>query len=145
MPQFDPRANQQTRGREGRGPTQELLSTILQNLDTALDPQKDPDGNVFSEVAEGTGRFISNVNPTQLRRIFTEVKRLSANDPAYKYKMKLVRARVAYAAGRFSELKEFAEIVKKAITVAEKNAENFKRFLDFFEAIVAYHKYFSVK
>jgi len=99
----------------------------------------------FSEVAEKTGQLLkeSNVTVTQLRKVFTEVKRLSPENENYKYKLKLLKAKMAYTSGRFPKLKDFQEIVNKALPVAEQNEKTLQRFKDFFEAVVAYHKFFG--
>lgn len=41
------------------------------------------------------------------------------------------------------KMKHFQEIIDKALPVAEKSPEALNRFKDFFEAAVAYHKYFG--
>ncbi|ADL43506.1 CRISPR-associated protein, Csm2 family [Caldicellulosiruptor obsidiansis OB47] len=122
-----------------------LKNDILSKIETAIDPGKDKDGKAFSEVAEKTGQLLkeSNVTVTQLRKVFTEVKRLSPENENYKYKLKLLKAKMAYTSGRFPKLKDFQEIVNKALPVAEQNEKTLQRFKDFFEAVVAYHKFFG--
>ncbi|WAM33892.1 type III-A CRISPR-associated protein Csm2 [Caldicellulosiruptor morganii] len=124
-----------------------LKSEILNKIETAVNPEKDKDGKVFSEVAEKTGQLLkeSKVTVTQLRKIFTEVKKLSSEDENYKYKLKILRAKMAYISGRFKNLKDFQEIINKALPVAEQNEKNLERFKDFFEAVVAYNRFFAEK
>ena len=124
-----------------------LKNDILSKIETAIDPEKDKDGKAFSDVAEKTGQLLkeSGVTVTQIRKVFTEVKRLSPEDDNYKYKLKLLKAKLAYTAGRFNKMKDFQEIINKALPVAEKSPEALNRFKDFFEAAVAYHKYFGGK
>lgn len=122
-----------------------LKNEILEKIVTAIDPEKDKDGKVFSEVAEKTGQLLkeSGVTVTQIRKIFTEVKRLSSEDTNYKYKLKLLKAKLAYTSGRFKKMRYFQEVVDRALVVAEKSPDALNRFKDFFEAAVAYHKYFG--
>lgn len=122
-----------------------LKNDILSKIETAIDPEKDKDGKAFSDVAEKTGQLLkeSGVTITQLRKLFTEVKRLSPQDDNYKYKLKLLKAKLAYTAGRFKKMKHFQEIIDKALPVAEKSPEALNRFKDFFEAAVAYNKYYG--
>ncbi|AIS52888.1 CRISPR subtype III-A-associated RAMP protein Csm2 [Thermoanaerobacter kivui] len=122
-----------------------LKNEILKEVKTAINPDKDKDGKVFSEVAKKTGHLLkeSNVTVTQLRKVFTEVKRLSPEDENYKYKLKLLKAKMAYTSGRFPKLKDFQDIVDEALPIAEQNEKTLERFKDFFEAVVAYHKFFG--
>lgn len=122
-----------------------LKNEILNKVETAINPDVDKDGKAFSEIAEKTGRLLkeSNVTVTQLRKVFTEVKRLSPDDESYKYKLKLLKAKMAYTSGRFPKLKDFQDIVNKALPIAEQNEKTLERFKDFFEAVVAYHRFFG--
>jgi CRISPR-associated protein Csm2 len=51
----------------------------------------------------------------------------------------LLKPRLAYAAGRHQQVKVLKEVIDTAID-AVADAKSFKRFCQFFEAIVAYHK-----
>ncbi|ACM61758.1 CRISPR-associated protein Csm2 [Caldicellulosiruptor bescii] len=126
-------------------PIVSLKNDILSKIQTAIDPSKDKDGTVLAEVSEKTGQLLKDcgVTVTQLRKVFTEVKRLSPDDENYKYKLNLLKAKLAYTAGRFPKIKDFQEIVNKAIPVALQSPDALSRFKDFFEGAVAYHKYFG--
>ncbi len=79
----------------------------------------------------GTGMTTS-----QIRNIFSEVKKMEFD----KYKIDLLRPKLAYTAGRHREVLPLQEVLDKAIKEIDDDEGKFDRFKDFFEAIVAYHR-----
>ena len=79
----------------------------------------------------GTGMTTS-----QIRNIFSEVKKMEFD----KYKIELLRPKLAYTAGRHREVLPLQEVLDKAIKEIDDDEGKFDRFKDFFEAIVAYHR-----
>ena len=79
----------------------------------------------------GTGMTTS-----QIRNIFSEVKKMEFN----KYKIELIRPKLAYTAGRHHEVVPLQEVLDAAIKEIDEDKGKFDRFKDFFEAIVAYHR-----
>lgn len=57
----------------------------------------------------------------------------------YKYKLNMLKARIAYYSARHGYNPEFTNIINKAIDKAKENEKNLKKFKDFIEAIVAFH------
>ncbi len=55
----------------------------------------------------------------------------------------LLKPKLAYAAGRNSEVKPLMDILDPAITAGGKTYKDFTRLLDLVEAIVAYHKFYG--
>ena len=79
----------------------------------------------------GTGMTTS-----QIRNIFSEVKKMEFD----KYKIELLRPKLAYTAGRHREVLPLQEVLDEAIKGIDDDEGKFDRFKDFFEAIVAYHR-----
>jgi len=80
-----------------------------------------------------------NMTTSQVRNLFMAARRIgdSAN---WQYEKNLLRAKFAYNAGRFrGGVKDFQQIADKALQEV-KTKEQFDRFIDFFEAVVAYHR-----
>lgn len=80
----------------------------------------------------GTGMTTS-----QIRNIFSEVKKMEFD----KYKIELLRPKLAYTAGRhLKQVGPLQEVLDDAIKEIDGDKAKFERFKDFFEAIVAYHR-----
>lgn len=92
---------------------------------------------------------------SQIRNVFGEVKRIqakaqgAANFQVYKSDFYLLRPKMAYAEARVlaktqdSRIKDFRKIMEFAHKEVKDSKENFQRFVDFFEAILAYHKFYG--
>lgn len=88
---------------------------------------------------------IGAMSTSQLRKFFGEVKRIemqyNASDVA------MLNPLLAYAVGRDegkTKIKDFQKEISVAIS-ATTNKEEFKNFVQIFEAIVAYHKMYGGK
>jgi len=68
-----------------------------------------------------------------IRKVFSEVKGMKKYD---KYRLDLLRPKLAYVSRRHSGLKPLTDLLDFAIK--EVREESFKYFQDFFEAILAY-------
>lgn len=101
--------------------------------------------NYLNEVIKKKGKKEvkrwENISSSQLRNIFSKVK--STNDFI---KIILIRPKLAYVGGRTDskEVKEIAFLFEQLISKIDNN-EKLQSFKDFFEAIIAYHKYFGGK
>jgi CRISPR-associated protein Csm2 len=80
-------------------------------------------------------RLGKRVTTSQIRAPFGEVKRMREFD---KYKLDILRAKLAYTSGRHKEIADLQDTLDEAIK--KVNEQNFVYFKDFFEAIVAYHR-----
>ena len=85
----------------------------------------------------------SKLSSSQIRNILDSIQRMKKFD---RNQLLRIRPKLAYAAGKALEensLRELQPILDKAIeeTTSDKRFENFKEFL---EAIVGYHRYYSV-
>lgn len=97
----------------------------------------------------------------QLRNLFGEVRRIameleqaeleegsgSSIRPSTWRRILLLRPRMAYQASRIQRrdnpMLRLVEVLDRAIERIERDPERFRRFADFVEAIVAYHRYFQ--
>lgn len=114
--------------------------------------------------AESLGKHLCDITPdnrvgrlamttTQIRNVFGEVKRIQARMQANNYDREkssflLLRPKMAYAealvlakSGK-SRITDFRIIMDKA-HLAVKSEDSFKNFVDFFEAVLAYHKFYG--
>ena len=102
------------------------------------------------QYADGLANEIhSDVSTSQIRNIYGTVKKLEMqrefDSKAYR-QLLLLKPKLAYARGRaetrkkpaFEKLENALGIAIDAVTI--KDPETFKRFCNFFEAILAYHK-----
>lgn len=92
---------------------------------------------------------------SQLRKFFGAVKNLQMDVLVSGYNESdfiMLKPKLAYAVGRVRKqyskcserrIEDFAEVISKAIDIVNSSKDNelaFKNFMNFFEAIVAYHK-----
>lgn len=127
------------RGRPEENP---VVSTALTKVTVLLDSKKDPNGKALVETAEELGRYLARdarMSSAQIRNLFTEVRKLDFNNNG-PYKLNILRAKLAYTAGRHREVKDLQRILDLALQEVGTDGEKYLRFADFFEAIVAYHK-----
>ena len=91
---------------------------------------------------------------SQIRNVFGEVKRIQAKSQGQEFEkfqseFFLLRPKIAYAEARVvsksqdSKIKDFRKIMDLAHKEVKKDKENLQRFVDFFEAILAYHKFYG--
>lgn len=82
------------------------------------------------------------ITTSQLRNIFSEIKRIKQDDLG---KLKNLRVNLAYISGRSEkrQMKNLCTLLDDLIKEVNKN--NLENFKNFFEAIIAYHKYFGGK
>lgn len=107
--------------------------------------------------AEEFGKYLCDIQPdnkvgrmalttSQIRNVFGEVKRIQAKGyDEEKAAFLLLRPKIAYAEARVkakngkTRIEDFRQVMEMA-HIAVKEAKNFQNFVDFFEAILAYHK-----
>jgi CRISPR-associated protein Csm2 len=110
------------------------------------------------DFAEWFGKYLCDIQPqdgrlgrmamttTQIRNVFGEVKRIQAKEyQNEKSSFFLLRPKMAYAEARVkaksgkSRIEDFRKVMENA-HLAVANETHFQNFVDFFEAILAYHK-----
>ena len=108
------------------------------------------------EFSEALGSFLAvpreGITTSQIRNIFGEVKKIEMewerNPTSSWVRLQLLRPKLAYMAKRAAEgsrgegSRGFAlkEVLSAAIVKVESKSENFQRLVNFFEAILAYHR-----
>jgi len=97
--------------------------------------------------AEDFGKYLGNggLSTSQIRNIFSDVKKMDSFE-RNKKELILLRPKLAYVAGRHRRrtkvITDLQEVMDECIRNV-KDEESFKNFQDFFEAILAYHKYYG--
>ena len=97
------------------------------------------DGKVLVDSAERLGKELASKNGmkvSQIRKIFAEMQRITEFD---EYRINMMRARLAYVAGRHKEVAPLENVLTEALAQIS-DEDQLDHVKDFFEAIVAYHK-----
>ena len=102
------------------------------------------------DFSEAFGRFLAHpregITTSQIRNIFGEVKKIEMEwdrGPETSWvRLQLLRPKLAYTAKKADRPGSYAlrEMLSEAIQNVQGKKENFRRFVNFFEAILAYHK-----
>jgi len=94
-------------------------------------------GKMISVAEDFAREKLRGKSTASIRKIYSEVKGMKEYD---KYKLDILRAKLAYVSKRHSELSSLTKLLDD--TIKEVREESFKYFQDFFEAIIAYfYKY----
>jgi len=130
--------------------TQHLISKTFAEIDVDLFA---PDGKWASQIAEYLG---NKMKVNQLRKVFGELKNIELvlkrqgkkdSDKFDEPRLYLLVPQLAYAYARKLIRKDFYELMKVVIgdkeTTKIKKVGDYRRFVDFMTAIVAYHKQYS--
>lgn len=93
--------------------------------------------------------FRKKLSTTQLRKFFGDLKSLEANTSSQSFdlaKVKMMKPKLAYAVGKDKsdnpKIKDLYFEFERALN-AIAAYEHFKNFMQLFEAVVAYHKYYE--
>ena len=135
---------QQRTARQDRGRTPvngpQLSPKTIQSYIT-----KDDTAEKMVKDAEKLGSYLkeNKVTTSQIRNAYGNMRKLEMygwNNHRTRREVLLLKPRLAYAAGRHGNgLTELKKVMDHAID-AVTDEESFRRFCQFFEAIVAYHK-----
>lgn len=100
-------------------------------------------GKILVRVAEGLGPRLhqGRLTTSQIRNIYGMVKQMEMRG-FNADEFVLLKPKLAYAAARAGErgVQELRDVLTWAIDAVESDEGKFARFVDFFEAILAYHK-----
>ena len=136
----------------------ELLRNNLEDL--AGKVLSEESSEVLIAVAEALGILLirGEVKSNKIRNIFGYVKKLEGETMTDEdelnreifYKLRLLSPKLAYTVGRASgKERDALSLLKsyfdKLIDRIGNDKKKFKTFIDFFESILAYHKYYDVK
>ena len=95
------------------------------------------------KAAEQLGKKLArNLKTAQIRKVYSTVKKIQMNQTFNRNELVLLKPRLAYAAARNRDVEDLRDALTQAIDKV-KTVEDFKNFVDFFEAILAYHRAFG--
>lgn len=107
------------------------------------------EGGYADLIAQSSRRSLKT---TQLRKFFAALRDIEnqKNWADMEMKFYLLKPQLAYSQGRRLIPREFHDLMKLCmrkvdVGTDEDKVENFKRMMDFLEAIVAYHKFYNPK
>jgi CRISPR-associated protein Csm2 len=132
------------RGPQGRGRRE---SPRVERLDAEIITKG---GKILVETAEQLGKRLmeERLTKSQIRNIYGAVKKMQMKGELDPHKLLMLKPKLAYAAKRHKDVKgvdTLKDILTQAIDLVENEQEKFNRFVDFFEAILAYHKFYGGK
>ncbi|ODN29660.1 type III-A CRISPR-associated protein Csm2 [Fervidobacterium thailandense] len=107
----------------------------------------DPHGSAMIEVAaKYASKTAKELTTTQIRKVFNEISKLDPSKSEYKYKLNMILVNFIYNSKRHGYPPEFTNFVTSLIKkTVQSGKDEVKRFKDFFEAYLAYHKYYGGK
>jgi CRISPR-associated protein Csm2 len=89
----------------------------------------------------------NNLTRSQIRTVFTEVRQIQAQwgKPEAVRRLNMLKPKLAYQTARSNSVEYLRLVLSEAIdevvqSPADKRDERFQRFVDLFEAILAYHR-----
>ena len=102
-------------------------------------------GETLVKGAEQLGQLLvrERLTTSQIRNIYGAVKKMQMKGELDTHKLLMLKPKLAYAAKRHKEVKgvdTLKVVLTQAIDHVGNDQQNFNRFVDFFEAILAYHK-----
>lgn len=128
----------------------DIVEKIIKDIPAILAGDKEK----LIEDAEKFGKYLAeqNLSTSQIRNIFSETKRMKSYEKS-KSELMLLRPKLAYVAGRHGKWKQGRLVgpvptLSKILNECIKNVNSeiaFENFKDFFEAILAYHRYYGGK
>ncbi len=128
------RDNRGPRGRDDRGSTRV-------NLDARIITEG---GEILVKEAEQRGQQLADqkLTTSQIRNIYGAVKKMQMKGGELDtHKLLMLKPKLAYAAKRHGGgVNTLKDVLTQAIDLVGDDSKKFNRFVDFFEAILAYHK-----
>jgi CRISPR-associated protein Csm2 len=121
---------------------EEILQSLGENCFSEILSKKKLDYNDYirkvKAYAEATSKEITT---TQLRNIFSRIIKIKISNID---DLHVLRPKLAFVAGRSdNKMKTLVFLLDCLITKIDNDPEKLRQFQDFFEAIVAYHKYYE--
>jgi CRISPR-associated protein Csm2 len=138
----DERSRQQSRGRDDRASgTAQKIEQKIHALPAGL--AKYPAKDLVNDAESLANELRGELKSAQIRKIYGTVKSLEMqfqNEGSINQdQIILLRPKLAYAANKKSEVRPLQQVLDACIRKVETK-EDFTRFVDFFEAILAYHR-----
>lgn len=99
-------------------------------------------GETLVKEAEQLGKQLArNLTTSQIRNIYGAVKKMQMKGKPDTHKLLMLKPKLAYAAKRHGRgVDMLKDVLTQAIDHVGDDQQKFNRFVDFFEAILAYHK-----
>ncbi len=100
-------------------------------------------GEILVKEAEQRGRQLAKgLTTSQIRNIYSAVKKMQMKGELDTHKLLMLKPKLAYAAKRHGGgVNTLKDVLTQAIDLVGSDSKKFNRFVDFFEAILAYHKF----
>ncbi len=100
-------------------------------------------GEPLVAAAESLGRKLArNLKTAQIRKVYGAVKKIQMSEEFNRNELIMLKPKLAYAAARKSEVSDLKDALTQAINEVD-STHKFKNFVDFFEAVLAYHKFYG--
>ena len=133
-----------SQSRDNRGPQRrDDRGSTRVNLDARVITEG---GEILVKEAEQQGQQLArNLTTSQIRNIYGAVKKMQMKGGELDtHKLLMLKPKLAYAAKRHGGgVDTLKDVLTQAIDLVGKDKEKFSRFVDFFEAILAYHKFYG--
>ena len=103
-------------------------------------------GEILVETAEQLGQQLARerLTTSQVRNIYGAVKKMQMKGELDTHKFLMLKPKLAYAAKRHGGgVDTLKDVLTQAIDLVGNDSKKFNRFVDFFEAILAYHKFYG--
>lgn len=115
-------------------------SSMRVNLDARVITEG---GEILVKEAEQRGRQLAKeLTTSQIRNIYSAVKKMQMKGELDTHKLLMLKPKLAYAAKRHGKgVDMLKDVLTQAIDLVGNDSKKFNRFVDFFEAILAYHKF----
>ena len=128
-------SNRGSQQRDNRGPTRV-------NLDRRVITEG---GEILVKEAEKFGKQLArNLTTSQIRNIYGAVKKMQMKGKLDTHKLLMLKPKLAYAAKRHGGgVETLKDVLTQAIDLVGNDSKKFNRFVDFFEAILAYHRHYG--
>ena len=126
--------------RDNRGPQRQAdRGSTRVNLDARVITEG---GEILVKEAEQRGQQLArNLTTSQIRNIYSAVKKMQMKGELDTHKLLMLKPKLAYAAKRHGGgVDTLKDVLTQAIDLVGNDSKKFNRFVDFFEAILAYHK-----
>ena len=126
--------------RDNRGPQRQAdRGSTRVNLDARVITEG---GEILVKEAEQRGQQLArNLTTSQIRNIYSAVKKMQMKSELDTHKLLMLKPKLAYAAKRHGGgVDTLKDVLTQAIDLVGNDSKKFNRFVDFFEAILAYHR-----
>lgn len=138
--QFQPRQNSKWTELQA---TEEIHRQLGQDyVNSILSVRKDDYNTYIDKVKKYMQENARNISTSQIRNIFSRIRSIQNY-----HELALLRPKLAYISGREERndaMKTMLYLLDR-LMVAVDSEEKLRQFQDFFEAVVAYHKYWGGK